>query len=725
MRRLFFAVALATVMASALIGAAWAAAASLDGAKAASSGKGQTSSERVYESGLGENVVELEALGGEGEAGKVHRGSSVGKSKEELRAEREREEEAAARKKAKRKAAKEKAAEEEEAEAEAAEAEKSGALSSLDIGDGASTLEELEVPTALLPVYQACGTRYGISWEVLAAINKIETGFGTDLGTSGAGAEGWMQFLPQSWKEWGIDADGDGKAETTDPVDAICSAARYLAASGGETDIYDAVYAYNHADWYVKEVLADARRYERVAANLVDSLTELSDGATFPVGGKSSFYVAGEAAEALSTGGEWAGEAVISSGEGEAASSEATEGGEAEGEVEGASAAKTATIEAEAGAKVLAVAGGTVTKAGENEELGRYVVLKDAYGDRFVYSGLGKVKVGAGDEVTEGDVLGTAGETAVGFSARPDASTAVDPTELLELWKQGGVGKVYGVDAEGASKGTKAIRSLLMSATTLKREVLADESLELPKCVRKAVEANGLQRQSLAALEYLTGRGYELALDPITCKHANGFAVEIAEVDGKSVEGAQGEGTPARELAKAVTAMDASTAPQTVASATGIAAAETGGTTAKTIELDYQPPQKATIVDGDAVAPTDAPAAVQAMIAAANQIDETPYVWGGGHGAWVSNGYDCSGSVSYVLHAAKLLNTPEVSGALASFGESGTGNWVTIYANVEHVYAEIAGLRWDTVGDANGSGPRWHESPVYPAGFSVRHPAGL
>ena len=386
---------------------------------------------------------------------------------------------------------------------------------------------------------------------------------------------------------------------------------------------------------------------------------------------------------------------------------------------------KTASIDAEAGATVLAVTDATVTKAGDDEALGNYVVLKDAYGDRFVYSNLGKVTVGAGDEVAEGDALGTAGEAAIGFSARPDASTAVDPTELLELWKQGGVGKVYGVDAEGASTGTKAIRALLMSATTLKREVLADEDLELPACVRKAVEANGLRRQSLAALEYLTGRGYKIGVDATTCKHEAGFAVEIASVDGKSVEGAQGEGTAARELAKTVTAMEASTAPQTVASATGIAAAETGGTSAKTIELDYQPPQKATIVNGDAVAPTDAPAAVQAMIAAANQIDETPYVWGGGHGSFVSSGYDCSGSVSYVLHAAKLLSTPEVSGTLASFGESGTGNWVTIYANGEHVYAEIAGLRWDTVGDEAGSGPRWHESPVYPAGFSVRHPTGL
>jgi hypothetical protein len=589
-------------------------------------------------------------------------------------------------------------------EAEAAQEEDSGALSSLNLGDGASTLEELEVPTALLPVYQACGTRYGISWEVLAAINKVETGFGTDLGTSGAGAEGWMQFLPSSWKQWGVDADGDGTADPDDPVDAICSAARYLAASGGETDIYDAVLSYNHADWYAREVLADARRYERVAANLVDSLTELAAGSTFPVAGKATFWNQAQAEESLSS--EWASEATISSDEDE-------------GET------KSATIDAEAGAKVQAVVDGTVAKAGESEALGKYVILRDAYGDRFVYSDLGKVTVGAGATVTEGEALGAAGEAGVDFSIRPDASTAVDPTELLELWKRGGVGKVYGVDAEGATADSKPVRSLLMSATTLRGEVLADEDLELPACVRKTVSADELGRQSLAALEYLTARGYKIGVAPSTCEHANGFTVEIASVDGKSVEGAQGSGTAAHSLAQTVVAMDASTAPQTVASATGISAAETDGTATKTIELDYEPPRKARIVDGDAVAPTDAPAAVQAMIAAANQIDTTPYVWGGGHGSFVSDGYDCSGSVSYVLHAAKMLASPETSGALEGWGEAGSGNWVTVYANAEHTYAVIAGLRWDTVGDATGSGPRWHTGAAYPAGFTVRHPAGL
>ncbi|HEX4752076.1 MAG TPA: lytic murein transglycosylase [Solirubrobacterales bacterium] len=692
--------------------------------------KASTSSEATTQSGSEEEATSTGSESTKGEKHssdkKVHRGSELSES--EAQADKSNEEEPDRKRRRADEASKAKResgeAEESAAAAEteaASEEEDSGALSSLDLGDGASTLEELEVPTALLPVYQACGTRYGISWEVLAAINKVETGFGTDLGTSGAGAEGWMQFLPQSWKEWGVDADGDGTADPDDPVDAICSAARYLAASGGESDIYDAVLAYNHADWYAREVLADARRYERVAANLVDSLTELAAGSTFPVAGNATFWNAAQAEESLSS--EWASEATISSDEDEEGTeAEAAEGAEAE-EAEGET--KSATIDAEAGAKVQAVVDGTVAKAGESEALGRYVVLRDAYGDRFVYSGLGKVTVGPGATVTEGEELGEAGESGIDFSIRPDASTTVDPTELLELWKHGGVGKVYGVDAEGASADSKPVRALLMSTSTLRREVLADEDLELPTCVRKAVGADELGRQSLAALEYLTARGYKIGVAAGTCEHADGFTVEIDSVDGKSVEGAQGSGTAARELAQTVVAMDASTAPRTVASTTGIAAAETGGTSSQAIELDYEPPQKARIVDGDAVAPTDAPAAVQAMIAAANQIDTTPYVWGGGHGSFVSDGYDCSGSVSYVLHAAKMLAAPETSGALEGWGESGTGNWVTVYANAEHTYAVIAGLRWDTVGDATGSGPRWHTGAAYPAGFTVRHPAGL
>jgi hypothetical protein len=134
----------------------------------------------------------------------------------------------------------------------------------------------------------------------------------------------------------------------------------------------------------------------------------------------------------------------------------------------------------------------------------------------------------------------------------------------------------------------------------------------------------------------------------------------------------------------------------------------------------------AELIEGQAIAPANAPAAIQAAIAAANRIDNRPYVWGGGHLAWNSRGYDCSGAVGYVLHAAGLLDQTMVSGQLADWGERGSGRWISVYANADHVYMVIAGLRFDTRDDLPGvSGPRWHMARVEPAGFAVRHPAGL
>jgi cell wall-associated NlpC family hydrolase len=132
----------------------------------------------------------------------------------------------------------------------------------------------------------------------------------------------------------------------------------------------------------------------------------------------------------------------------------------------------------------------------------------------------------------------------------------------------------------------------------------------------------------------------------------------------------------------------------------------------------------ATLVNGIASSPGEAPQAVKGVIAAANSISTTPYIWGGGHGSWYSSGYDCSGAVSFALYGGGLIDHPMTSGELESYGEPGPGRWITIYASATHAYAEIAGLRWDTVGDAHGSGPRWHTPPPYPAGFVVRHPPG-
>ena len=120
---------------------------------------------------------------------------------------------------------------------------------------------------ALKSIWQAAGSAYGIPWQVLAAINKVETNFGQNLGPSSAGAVGWMQFMPSTWARWGVDANGDGVADPDNPTDAIFSAARYLAACGGQLDIKRAVYCYNHATWYVNEVMGLAALYSQGAGN--------------------------------------------------------------------------------------------------------------------------------------------------------------------------------------------------------------------------------------------------------------------------------------------------------------------------------------------------------------------------------------------------------------------------------------------------------------------------
>ncbi len=133
----------------------------------------------------------------------------------------------------------------------------------------------------------------------------------------------------------------------------------------------------------------------------------------------------------------------------------------------------------------------------------------------------------------------------------------------------------------------------------------------------------------------------------------------------------------------------------------------------------------ATLRGERAIAPRAAPRAVKRVIAAANHIRRTPYIWGGGHARWRDKGYDCSGSVSYVLHGGRLLESPLVSGSFMRWGEPGPGRWITIYANKGHVYMVVAGLRWDTGGDPEGvTGPRWHEEAFQAKGFAVRHPVG-
>jgi peptidoglycan hydrolase-like protein with peptidoglycan-binding domain len=153
-------------------------------------------------------------------------------------------------------------------------------------------------------------------------------------------------------------------------------------------------------------------------------------------------------------------------------------------------------------------------------------------------------------------------------------------------------------------------------------------------------------------------------------------------------------------------------------------AAAAGPATATTAPATTAGPQATVGPDGLAVAPAGAPPQVQAIIAAGNQIASKPYKFGGGHGKWIDTGYDCSGSVSFALHGAGLLDQAMPSGSFVDWGDPGPGQWVTIYANGGHMYMVVAGLRFDTSGRSNHN-TRWQTEQRSGAGYTVRHPTGL
>jgi membrane-bound lytic murein transglycosylase B len=436
----------------------------------------------------------------------------------------------------------------------------------------ASSCAASAVPTQLIPIYQRAAATYGLGSQgpaILAGINAVETNFGTDLGPSSAGAVGWMQFMPSTWSEWGVDANGDGVADPDNPEDAIFTAARYLKAAGMPSDTYGAIYAYNHADWYVSEVLADAGCYA----------TEVGD---------ASFSAAGLTPRI------------------EVLKCEAAPGWKKQIPAEYLEAFEAAAA---------------------RYELGKRGV--------WVLAAIARLESNFGK----------------GMSKKQLEETGPLGLEASE-WKD------YRVD--GDDDGHIEHADIFDSAMTLAREIWSKGSLEAGVFAHNQAE----------------------------------WYVQEVMQEAEEIEG----GCKTHYV-------DWRVAPL---------AAETTVTGAEAV---IQP-------NGLAAAPASAPAAVKAAIAAANSIATTPYVWGGGHASFYSYGYDCSGAVSFALYGAGLLNTPLTSGSLESYGEPGPGKWITIYANAEHTYMVIAGLRWDTVGDAEGTGPRWHAEPPYPEGFVVRHPAG-
>jgi transglycosylase-like protein with SLT domain/peptidase M23-like protein len=475
-------------------------------------------------------------------------------------------------------------------------------------------IDSFEIPPFLLPIYQACGTEYGIPWEVLASINKIETAFGTNLNVSSAGAVGWMQFLPSTWEAWGVDANGDSRRDPYNPVDAICGAANYLKASGGTGDLYNAILAYNHADWYVQEVLLYARAYGKLPSDLVGSLTGLTEGAHFPVAADARYADDISARAALS----------------KATPEQRDSYGNAADVVSSSPTRRGINIFAASGAPVVAVNDGTIRKMGQSKRLGRYVVLEDAYGNRYTYAKLGRVvrdrrlvveptgkerrvpvdsqnirprlyalpdrvsareRQEAGDSFDRATARGADGSLKVGskviagtvlarigageggidphinFSIRPAGRGAprIDPKPILDGWKLLEATAIY--RAKGKNPLTTQLSGagvLLLPKEALERRVLADEHLEIYPCGRTDIASGKIDRRVLAMLEYLVYKGFELSVSALECghsyltasgyvsEHSTGDAVDIPTIDGVPVTGHQGPGTLTDELIRTV-----------------------------------------------------------------------------------------------------------------------------------------------------------------------------
>jgi len=226
-------------------------------------------------------------------------------------------------------------------------------------------IDSLRIPPFLLPIYQAAGVQYGVRWEVLAAINEIETDYGRNLSVSSAGAVGWMQFMPGTWASYGVDANADGRKDPYNPVDAIFAAARYLRAAGADTDLRRAIFAYNNADWYVNDVLSRASSLAALPPDVVGALTGLTMG-RFPVVGDATYP-------------------------GAYAASNTAKSGNASVAIAGTKGRTGIDISAADGAAVIAVQDGRVVAIGDSRRLGHFIQVRDAYGNTYTYGHLGSL----------------------------------------------------------------------------------------------------------------------------------------------------------------------------------------------------------------------------------------------------------------------------------------------------------------------------------------------
>src|SRR5579875_1385334 len=282
-----------------------------------------------------------------------------------------------------------------------------------------------QIPPFLLPIYQAAAEQYGIPWEVLAAINEVETDYGNDLAVSSAGAVGWMQFMPETWLQYGVDALNAGYADPYNPVDAIFAAARYLAAAGAATNLPAAIFAYNHSQEYVESVLARARLLASYPPSAVATLTGLIDGVP-PLR-----------------------EARVVSGSVDLAAFPAANPNSSTPAVvptaKGYLPLPTQLVEVEgaAGSPVIASQSGRVVAMGSSPLFGRYLVLEDVYGDLLTYADLAsfaaRYRLPGPEEGTAPLVAEVAAETANSTAPSGPASAGSQPPVTLHVSGGGGV----------------------------------------------------------------------------------------------------------------------------------------------------------------------------------------------------------------------------------------------------------------------------------------------
>jgi Transglycosylase SLT domain/Peptidase family M23 len=451
-------------------------------------------------------------------------------------------------------------------------------------------IRKFRVPPFLLSIYQAAGVEYSVRWEVLAAINEIETDYGRNLNVSSAGAVGWMQFLPSSWKRYGVDANQDGRKDPYNPVDAIFAAARYLDAAGYSDDPRGAIFAYNHADWYVDSVMLRSRLIAAVPSDLIGSLTGLTE-ARFPVKGPATY--ADDIAEQ---------QLLKRVGRGENAAHL----------IESSEARSSIDIFADRGAQVVAVNDGVIKRVAHWKR-GDALVLQDVYGNRYTYARLGRVsrRLEAGKRVRSGAVIARVGRSRddaaphLRFSIRPSGRGApsIDPKPILDGWQLLEATEIYRANGTNVLRdGPTVGQILLMSKPLLQKRVLADSRIDIYPCGRADIAAGRIDRRVLATLEYLAESGLSPTVTSLRCghsymtksgnvsEHASGNAVDIAKINGVPILGHQEAGGVADQAVRRLMLLQGTMVPHQV-----ISLLELGGPTmamsdhADHVHVGFQP----------------------------------------------------------------------------------------------------------------------------------------